>query len=138
LRGFASGSSTCKIPLVFRALVVEGDPIIRFSIVNELWYSGFEILEAADPREAICIASQSPAPVDVLVTDLQMPGTDECQLGPTLRRSNPHIRVLIVSTYRPKDFPNDCDHDGFLEKPVTPQAVASAAKELIHSGFASG
>ena len=55
-------------------LVVDDDPLVRFATVQILADAGFEIIEAEDAAEALAILKNHDQGIDVLVTDVRMPG----------------------------------------------------------------
>jgi DNA-binding NtrC family response regulator len=83
-------------------LVVEDDPILRFTLSMELSQAGFGVREAASAEEAETVLDAG-APVDLLVTDIEMPGTrDGLTLAKWVRAFRPHIRVIVVSGIVPE------------------------------------
>ena len=80
-----------------KILVVEDDGAIRDMVLFNLRRSGFEVLEATDCREArIRIADHQP---DLILLDLVMPGMTGTQFLGELRKTHPHLPVVIVTGY---------------------------------------
>ncbi|WP_072397217.1 response regulator [Hyphomicrobium sp. CS1GBMeth3] len=91
LRNFAQVNSPVTI------LVVEDDPILRFTLSMELSQAGFRVREAGNTEEAETVLSTG-APIDLVVTDIEMPGQrDGLALARTVRAFHPHMRVVVVS-----------------------------------------
>lgn len=76
-------------------LVVEDEALVRMMIVETLRDDGFDVLEAGDAAEAQEILSRSP--VDVLVTDLNMPGMDGRALIARARERQPGLPAVLMT-----------------------------------------
>jgi CheY-like chemotaxis protein len=79
-------------------LVVEDESIVRQLIVETLEDLGYRILEAADGSAALRIL-QSQQRVDLLVTDIGLPGLNGRQLADAARTSRGNLRVLFMTGY---------------------------------------
>ena len=78
-----------------RILLVDDVPAVRLSIRAALEAIGYQVVEAADGREALeLLGSQA---VDLIVTDLWMPNLDGVELLKRLRATNANIRVIAIS-----------------------------------------
>ena len=85
-----------------RVLLVEDEGLIRFVTSELLRDEGFEIIEAMDGDEAVRLIDGSDG-LDVLFTDVQMPGTlDGVEVAEYARRRHPTLPVLVVSGYAAK------------------------------------
>ena len=78
-----------------RILLVDDVPAVRLSIRAALEAIGYQVLEAADGREALDLLDSQA--VDLIVTDLWMPNLDGVELLKRLRASNANIRVIAIS-----------------------------------------
>ncbi|CAM5467275.1 Sensor kinase CckA [Frigidibacter albus] len=78
-------------------LVVEDSPIIRMGAVDLVLLAGYEALEARDADEAIRIL-ESRADIDLVFTDVQMPGTmDGLKLSHYIRDRWPPVKLIVAS-----------------------------------------
>lgn len=94
-----SNRSSDRPPAVI--LIVEDDPILRFTLAMELNQAGFSVREAASADEAETVIGTG-APIDVVVTDIEMPGTRSgLDLAKTVRAFHPNMRVIVVSGIAP-------------------------------------
>ncbi len=78
-------------------LVVEDEVLIRMMMATELRAAGFAVLEAANADEALKVLRSS-EPVDLMVTDIRMPGTmDGIRLAALVRGMWESIKIIIAS-----------------------------------------
>jgi CheY-like chemotaxis protein len=77
--------------------VVDDEPCIRSLAKSVLERHGHRIFEAADGVEAITIWERSPVAIDLLLTDIVMPGMDGLELAHQLFSRSPRVRILYMS-----------------------------------------
>ena len=111
-------------------LVVEDEPLILDMISQELAEQGFAVLEAETGEAALSII-ESGQTVDVLFTDMRLPGElDGWRLAATAREAKPELPVIYVTGYT-------VDHEAavpgsvFLKKPYRPSAITETIRTLI-------
>jgi len=80
-------------------LLVEDEPAVRQSIQGSLMANGYKVLAAQDADEARWIFRGNPAAIDLLLTDVIMPGDSGPVLAADLVASHPSLRVLYMSGY---------------------------------------
>jgi len=96
-------------------LVVDDQDVVRDVIKLSLESAGYRVLEAATPSEALTLARNAGAEVDLLVTDVVMPEMDAFELANRITHELPAVRVLYTSGY------TDAAAEGpFIQKPFTP------------------
>jgi nitrogen-specific signal transduction histidine kinase/CheY-like chemotaxis protein len=114
-------------------LVVEDDASVRRLAVLGLRANGYAVLEAANAAEALELAAGS-ASIDMLVSDVVMPGMRGPELATRLRKLRPGARLLLVSGH-PETNEAFRDHEGrviqLLPKPFTPEHLARKVRELL-------
>jgi two-component system, cell cycle sensor histidine kinase and response regulator CckA len=115
-----------------RVLVVEDEDVIRGLVDQVLRGEGYEVLLAADGDEAIALAGSTH--VDVLLTDLTMPGIGGHELADRLRAGAPALKVMFMSGFAEGgDFSASAlpPATAFLEKPFTFTMLSERMRELI-------
>ena len=116
------------------ALVVEDQPAIRRSMMRSLQRAGFNVIDAASAEEALSVVEELKARIDLLVTDIVLPGLDGIKLAQRLRGSHPSLRVLVCSGYSGKSQYSDIENQpqtAFLPKPFTGEDLVARASALF-------
>jgi CheY-like chemotaxis protein len=80
-------------------LLVEDEPFVREATCRILQSAGFDVLPAEDARGALRIYEDRGRKIDLLMSDLVLPGRSGRQLGHDLRRTSPLIPILLTSGY---------------------------------------
>jgi signal transduction histidine kinase/DNA-binding response OmpR family regulator len=115
-------------------LVVEDNLAIRKVITRILRPLGYKILEASGAHEAIRVASQVDATIDLLLTDVVMPETTGPALASELGKSRPFMEVLFMSGYSRSTMEKNAalsEKVHFLEKPFAPDALIRKVREVL-------
>jgi two-component system, cell cycle sensor histidine kinase and response regulator CckA len=115
-------------------LLVEDEDAVRSLARSALEQSGYKVLEAVNGLAAIEVAEGRRGPIDLLVTDVVMPGMDGGQLADTLRVRIPGIRVLFISGYTDDAVVRHGilhEHVAFLQKPFSPAALAAKVRAVL-------
>jgi PAS domain S-box-containing protein len=79
-------------------LVVEDEALVRLLIVDVLGEQGYTVLEARDADEALPVLA-SKQPIDLLLTDVGLPGLNGRQLAEVARQHRPDLRILFLTGY---------------------------------------
>ena len=79
-----------------RLLLVEDDPLLRMTLAEALTEAGFTVVEAADAESALCLVA-SRDDLDLLLTDINLPGADGFALASAARRLRPGLPVVYAS-----------------------------------------
>lgn len=115
-------------------LLVEDDDVVRTLATKTLRDRGYEVLEARHAGDAERIWILHKEHVDLLVTDVIMPGRDGKELSEVLRQDRPDMRILFMSGY--DDDLLSC-HDvldgghAFIPKPFTVDSFAGKVREVL-------
>ena len=122
----ASGTET--------VLVVEDDQEVLTVACDTLRRHGYVVLEAGTPDKALIICEQHPGPIQLLLTDVVMPGMNGYELANQALPLRPDIRVAYMSGYT-RDFGSRDRTQGpagaFIQKPFTPEALARKVREAL-------
>jgi CheY-like chemotaxis protein len=111
-------------------LVVEDEVLIRLLIADELRNQGIHVLEASNADEALTIL-ESELPIEVLFTDIRMPGRlDGIGLARLTRERYPHIKLILTSSHQPLGYASD-SADVFLSKPYDLSAMVRQVEALL-------
>jgi signal transduction histidine kinase len=111
-------------------LVVEDDLSVRALAVRVLRGLGYQTLEARDPRDAETVAAGHPGAIDLLLTDVVMPGGDGRMLAQRLRAQRPHLRVLFMSGYAGQAGLGASGHP-FIDKPFTAGELGPRVRAVL-------
>jgi CheY-like chemotaxis protein len=115
-------------------LVVEDEVLLRLAIAEYLRDCGFRVIEAVSADEAIAVLEQPGLAVDVIFSDIEMPGTmDGFGLAQLARSNWPEIDVILTgSVPRAVNAAADlCESEGPVPKPYEPVTVHDRIRRLL-------
>jgi hypothetical protein len=115
-------------------MVVEDDAGVRELVRVMLEANGYEVLAVEDPAEATRVCAQDRTRVDLLLTDVVMPGVNGRVLAERLGELAPQMRVLFMSGYSDEAVHRHgqiTPSAAFLEKPFTERALARKVREVL-------
>jgi signal transduction histidine kinase len=115
-------------------LLVEDEESVRAMIREGLQRDGYSVLAAGNAPEAISLLERHSRPIDLLLTDLMMPGMNGMELARQLMSSHPAMKVLLVSGYTEEEigkFVRKEHGTAFLQKPVTPSVLSRKIREVL-------
>lgn len=110
-----------------RVLVVEDEYLVRDMIVYEMCLAGFEVIEAASAEDALKLTHGMDR-LDLLFTDIRLPGMNGWQLAERIRARYTEVPVIYASGYAERVTP--LPRSKFLQKPYMPSQVFKAAAEF--------
>ncbi len=111
-------------------LLVEDDVDVRALIREILQSYGYEVLEASDVTDALAIGGRHPAAIDLLLTDVVMPGLSGPELAQRLVATRSAMKVLYVSGHTGVVVQEQ--GPSFLRKPFTPTELALTVRKALH------
>ncbi|MDQ1155136.1 cell cycle histidine kinase CckA [Brevundimonas sp. SORGH_AS_0993] len=119
-----------------RILFVEDEDAVRGIAARLLRQRGYEVIEAADGEEALLLAEEHAGQIDMLISDVIMPGLD----GPSLlKKARPYLGdapVMFISGYAESDFSDLLQDEtgvSFLPKPLDIKTLAERVKQELHA-----
>jgi CheY-like chemotaxis protein len=115
-------------------LLVEDEESVRQLVRETLESKGYKVLEADHGEAALQLAADHAAEIDILITDVVMPGMSGRELSARLSATCPHTKVLYLSGYTEDAIA----HEGvlesgtaFLQKPFTLQMLSRKVREVL-------
>jgi two-component system sensor histidine kinase EvgS len=117
-------------------LLVEDEKALRFTCGRFMEALGYHVLAAEAPGEALRIAAGHQGTVDLLLTDVVMPGMDGRQLAQRLCKARPGLKVLFMSGYTSDVITQRgvlAEGVQFLSKPFSREALARKVREVLES-----
>lgn len=118
-------------------LLVEDEDLIRDLAEQILAEAGYRVFAAADASEAMALAEQVATPIDLLLTDVVMPGVSGADLAHRLLRQHPEMRILYMSGYSDSlifRYGVLQERAAFLRKPFSAEVLEQRVAELLGQG----
>jgi CheY-like chemotaxis protein len=116
-----------------RVLLVEDDEDNRELMAEVLAGAGFDVVSAASGAEGL--RSLSERSVDVIVTDVGMPGMGGLELAAAAKRVAPTVPIIVVTGWAERDDISSArEVAAVLVKPVDPDALAQAVSDVARAG----
>jgi hypothetical protein len=128
------GVSATREPGHETILLVEDDQGVRDLTAKMLKMLGYTVLTAGSAAEALALAKSHEGPIELLLTDVVMPGMGGPRLAVELRRWRPEIMVIYVSGYTETTVSDRGVLDAgveFLAKPFSREALARKLRESL-------
>ena len=114
-------------------LLVEDEPFVREATCHILQSAGFEVLSAADAQEAMEVYEHNGRKIDLLMTDMALPGRNGRQLAHDLRNTSAEIPILLTSGH----VESECDSEPheprtyFLPKPYSRAELVETMETIL-------
>ncbi len=113
-------------------LLVEDEDAVRMFGARALRKKGYTVLEADCGEMALEVLDAASEPIDLLVTDVVMPGVDGPTLTKQIKETRPDLKVIYISGYAEDNFRSSVDETvNFLPKPFSLSQLASKVKEVM-------
>ncbi len=117
-------------------LLVEDEHAVRNFVTRLLDRAGYHVIVAASPEEADAIAGAHAGQIDLLVTDVVMPGRNGAELAAGLHVRRPEMRTLFMSGYTEDAIVHDGVLDAgvaFIGKPFAPATFLAKVRDALDS-----
>jgi two-component system cell cycle sensor histidine kinase/response regulator CckA len=114
-------------------LVVDDSGDIRNLVVALLERAGFRVLSADGGDNAIKLASETKTPIDLLLSDVDMPGMSGPDLGEVLKKARPDLRVMLMSGGTNGSLLVLNYGWAFIQKPFVAGKLVQMITEVLHS-----
>jgi len=112
-------------------LLAEDENLLRELGETILRQAGYKVVTAPGAEELRALVSEYSDPVDLLLTDVIMPGLGGQELVALVKRRWPDIRILYMSGYSSEEIDNLDRDAGFLQKPFTPGELMKKISDLF-------
>ena len=115
-------------------LVVDDEEMVRRLAARMLALLGYRVLEARSGQEAVRLLRRGAHRINGVLTDVAMPGIGGRELGETIARCWPQIRVLYMSGFAARRMVNQGELDPrnpFIQKPFTSEQLGRKIRELF-------
>jgi DNA-binding NtrC family response regulator len=122
-----------------RILVVDDEPLIRWSIAEALTDCGYAVVEAGTARAAIQETAGASRPFAVIVLDLRLPDSDNLSLLTRLHSLAPGARIILMTAHGTGEVADEAralGAFGFVNKPFEMSAMASLVTEASRASIA--
>ncbi len=117
-------------------LVVEDEASIRFVATRVLERSGYTVLEADSGPAALALLESHQGNLDLVLTDLVMPGMTGIELAEELKKRRPHLKILFTSGYSADVVSDRFTPDGewnFISKPYGVRDLVQEVRRVLDS-----
>ena len=118
-------------------LLVEDESSLREVICQVLSGAGYNVLCSANAMEAAALYCQNRDQVQLLLTDMVMPGKNGRQLAREIRQMCPDLKVIFTTGYPQDDF-IEGEQETFLPKPFSVHALLSKIRQMLEHGSDNG
>jgi PAS domain S-box-containing protein len=115
-------------------LVVDDDPLVRMTVETHVESLGYRALTASSVTDALKVFTQSPRPIDVVLTDIMMPGLLGSDLNRILQKSAPDVAVIFMSAHPWQDLTRQGhlrENARLLTKPFDAQDLGLALHQAL-------
>jgi DNA-binding NtrC family response regulator len=118
-------------------LLVEDEPFVREATCGILHSAGFQVLSAKDAPEAMKIYESCQRGIDLVMTDMVLPGRTGLQLGQDLRQHSPNVVVLVTSGYFNPEYETETPESQtyFLAKPYSRRTLVDKIEKILATGL---
>lgn len=117
-------------------LLIEDEEGVRGIVKLALESHGYRVLAAGGAEEAEEIVQEAGDEIDIIITDVVMPGLNGRQVVERIRGRHPELPVLYISGYTDDEIVKrggTASMDAFLQKPFTPAVLTRKVSELLHN-----
>jgi two-component system cell cycle sensor histidine kinase/response regulator CckA len=115
-------------------LLVEDEDAVRMFAKRALQNKGYTVLEAANGEMALDVINDTDDEIDIIVSDVIMPGMDGHTLVGLVRQELPGVKVILMSGYAEDMYRDEIGRDAtlhFLGKPFTLKDLAAKVKDVL-------
>lgn len=127
--------TTTDTPPSHTILLVDDEQAVRAIVVKILRRANYNVLEAESGNAALEIVESHPGKIDLLLSDMYMPGLRGPEVAQKLAPKCPGIRVLFMSGYADQDSRSGVPEGAnFLNKPFSGKELVTAVEAVLKGG----
>jgi len=122
-------------------LIAEDEEIVRKISVRALEKKGYRVIQSHDAKEALKLSKAHSGRIDLLLTDVVMPGMNGQELAAALKRTRPDTRILYMSGYSREMVARHGvmeSGSGFIEKAFSAEKLCSSVREILDQSLHRG
>jgi DNA-binding response OmpR family regulator len=136
---FESVEGFKQIPVIApeTVLFVEDEQFVRGIATDVLRFAGYRVLVARDAVEALRSYEGQLGEVDLLVTDVVLPGESGHALALKLRREHPRLKILLISGYAEQMLNVAIGSEECLAKPFTVDGLLRKVRQVLDASNSS-
>ncbi len=113
-------------------LLIDDEESVRAIVLKILRRAHYNVLEAANGEAALKVAETHPGKIDLVITDMFMPGLRGPEVAHKLAMTRPGLRVLFMSGYADQDLRTGVPPGAnFLNKPFSGADLAKTVEEVL-------
>ncbi len=115
-------------------LLAEDEEPVRRLVATVLERQGYRVVAVENPSQALEFSDSSPEPIDLLLTDVVMPGMSGRELAEKMRCQRPDVKILYVSGYAPETTGMHGVQEeemDFLRKPFDPASLVDKVRDTL-------
>ena len=113
-------------------LLVDDEQSVRSIVLKILRRANYNVLEAENGEAALRIAESHPGTIDLVITDMFMPGLRGLEVAQKLAQTRPDLRVLFMSGYADQDLRTGVPAGAnFLNKPFSGADLAKKVEAVL-------
>lgn len=129
-----AGNGGHEGPMRLTILLVEDEDMVRGLMCEVLEQEGYDVLACSTPAEAIEVSRQHDRPIDLLLTDVVMPGMNGREMAERIHEFLPQLRVVFMSGYTEHALTQEGQVDPkfeYLQKPFTLKALTQKLAKVL-------
>jgi DNA-binding response OmpR family regulator len=116
-------------------LIVDDEPLLRWSMAETLGESGYRVLQAEDAKGAIQAFEAAPKPPDVVLLDFDLPDSDGLRVLTNMRALSPSTPVILMTVFGSADLRERARELGaawFVDKPFEMDALRTLVETVLN------
>jgi DNA-binding response OmpR family regulator len=129
--GWCAGADESTLSRTQTILLVEDEALVREVTGEVLRSAGYRVLAAKDAKGAMRIYEAQGEEVELLLSDVVLPGESGRVLAGKLRRENPWLKILLVTGYAEQMGPRGTTQEECLAKPFSTEVLLGRVRQVL-------